>query len=104
MEECFEVGGCHRVPIGCDEHLGECDILSNLTRKENLMESKEVKFELKIKIENKEKVEPNWMGIYIDDQEDLTKGKYGVVFIASIAIPELVRKNFNIRVLFWNKN
>ena len=56
------------------------------------MKSNEVKFELKIKVENKQKVEPNWMGIYIDDQEDLTKGKYGVVFIAAMAFPELVRK------------
>ena len=55
------------------------------------MYSKEVHLELKIKLKNKDNVEPNWLGIYIDDQEDQTKGKQGVVFIVTKAFPGKVR-------------
>ena len=93
LEPCFVLGGCHKFPIECNRDLGECELDSNLTRKGNVMESKEVTLELQVKINNTENVKPNWMGIYIDDQEHQLNGKYGVVFIASIAFPKSVRKN-----------
>ena len=89
-EPCFVLGGCHKFPVDCNRDLGECDLDSNLTRKGNAMDSKEVTLELKIKISNREYVKPNWMGIYIDGQENQMNEKYGVVFIASAAFPKSV--------------
>ena len=73
-----------------------------MSRKGNSMDSKEVHLELKVKLKNKKNVEPNWMGIYIDDQEDQSKGKQGVVFIATKAFPQKVR--FIISMIVLNKN
>ena len=87
------LGGCHKFPIECNRDLGECELDSNLTRKGNVMDSKEVTIELKVKINNNKTVKPNWMGIYIDSQEHQMKGKYGVVFIASTFDPTRVRQN-----------
>ena len=86
------LGGCHKFPIECNRDLGECELDSNLTRKENVMGSKELTLELKVKINNTANVKPNWMGIYIDDQEHQMNGKYGMVFIASTSFPQSVRK------------
>ena len=84
---CFERGGCHRIPLGCNEddqdYGDKCHLTSNLTRT-----SKEVNIEYRLR-RSSWPIEPNWMGVWF--QMNSSESEDGVIFMASKEFPDSVK-------------